>query len=94
MVYYHLCNALAIFSVYATYLTTLATSIILYRLSPFHPLAKYPGPAYLKVSKVFGAIAAGKGDYHRVLRQLHDQYGPVVRVGTQRHRFYQDIQVS
>ncbi|KAJ7066107.1 high nitrogen upregulated cytochrome P450 monooxygenase 2 [Mycena amicta] len=50
-------------------LSTLFTSIILYRISPWHPLAHIPGPF------------AAPGKKHRVLKELHDKLGDVVRVG-------------
>ena len=36
---------------YAIFYVSLASSIVLYRISPVHPLAKYPGPLIGKVSK-------------------------------------------
>ncbi|KAH8108260.1 high nitrogen upregulated cytochrome P450 monooxygenase 2 [Phellopilus nigrolimitatus] len=52
----------------------LATSIVVYRLSPWHPLARYPGPLFAKVSKFWDCNHV----YHK---QLHDRYGPYVRTG-------------
>jgi hypothetical protein len=54
---------------------------LVYRLSPLHPLAKYPGPAIAKTSKWWAAYLGGKGDLHRYGKDLHDRYGDVVRVG-------------
>jgi hypothetical protein len=52
-----------------------------YRLSPFHPLAKYPGPVIAKTSKWWAAYMSGRGDIHRYYKCLHDHYGDVVRIG-------------
>ncbi|KAK7683453.1 hypothetical protein QCA50_013286 [Cerrena zonata] len=38
---------------FTVYYTVLAASIVLYRLSPFHPLAKYPGPLLGKISAFY-----------------------------------------
>ncbi|KAH9029477.1 high nitrogen upregulated cytochrome P450 monooxygenase 2 [Lactarius pseudohatsudake] len=54
---------------------------LIYRLSPFHPLAKYPGPAIAKTSKLWAAYLNATGDQHRCFKNLHDRYGDVVRVG-------------
>jgi len=52
-----------------------------YRLSPFHPLAKYPGPVIAKTSKWWGAYINARGETHRCYKHLHDRYGGVVRIG-------------
>lgn len=70
---------------YAVYLGALAASVAAYRLSPFHPLAKYPGPAILKVTKLYTVWIAWKGKNHLYTKSLHDKYGPVIRIG-KRHR--------
>ena len=60
---------------------TLGLSIVLYRLSPLHPLAKYPGPAILKITKFAVLVPTFRGKQHIFFKKLHEQYGPCVRVG-------------
>ncbi|KAL5514533.1 hypothetical protein ACEPAG_1849 [Sanghuangporus baumii] len=66
---------------YGLFYTALISSIVLYRISPFHPLAKYPGPLVLKVSKLVGMCFAIGGKQHVYFKSLHDKYGPFVRTG-------------
>ncbi|EJF55985.1 high nitrogen upregulated cytochrome P450 monooxygenase 2 [Dichomitus squalens LYAD-421 SS1] len=65
----------------ATYLTTLVMSVIVYRLSPVHPLARYPGPIGCKVSKFWMAFLSMPGYQHQYIKSLHERYGDVVRIG-------------
>jgi hypothetical protein len=65
----------------ATYLSTLLLSIAAYRLSPFHPLARYPGPLGCKLSKLWMACICVTGKQHLYYKSLHDRYGDVVRIG-------------
>ncbi|KAF7315571.1 hypothetical protein MIND_00072400 [Mycena indigotica] len=64
-----------------TFIGTLSTSIIAYRLSPWHPLAHIPGPTLAKVSKWWGVKLALSGNRARFLKEQHDRYGDVVRMG-------------
>ena len=66
---------------FSIYYATLISSIIIYRLSPWHPLANYPGPVLAKVSKLWGAVHMARGKTHRTLKSLHEKYGSYVRVG-------------
>jgi hypothetical protein len=66
---------------YAIFYTALTVSMIGYRLSPFHPLAQYPGPWYLRVNRFWPTWVAYRGKYHLYVKALHDKYGPTVRVG-------------
>ncbi|KAJ7633030.1 hypothetical protein FB45DRAFT_1148404 [Roridomyces roridus] len=66
---------------YTVFWGSLSLSIVLYRLSPFHPLAQYPGPAICKVTKLWGVAVAAGGKQHLYLKKLHDTYGPYVRTG-------------
>jgi hypothetical protein len=62
---------------YFVFLTTLAVSIDLYRLSPFHPLAEYPGPAIAKVTRSWDLYKALYGYNYLYPKELHDKYGCV-----------------
>lgn len=53
----------------------------LYRLSPIHPLARYPGPTLGKLSKIYLSYLSARGDIYRVIKRWHDKYGDVVRIG-------------
>ncbi|KAG5640790.1 hypothetical protein DXG03_007187 [Asterophora parasitica] len=66
---------------FLTFWGTLGASVIAYRLSPWHPLAKYPGPLACKASKLWLAFIALRGKQHTYYAKLHDQYGDVVRIG-------------
>lgn len=68
-------------SIFVLFYTALTTSIILYRLSPWHPLARYPGPLFAKVSKFWAAYRVTKGKLHLDFKAVHDKYGEYVRVG-------------
>ncbi|EMD31379.1 hypothetical protein CERSUDRAFT_119768 [Gelatoporia subvermispora B] len=70
----------ALVTTIATFLAALVTSVVFYRLSPFHPLAKYPGPLYLKISRIPLTWIAMQGKEHLVIQKLHDWYGDVVRI--------------
>ncbi|KAF5326985.1 hypothetical protein D9619_004819 [Psilocybe cf. subviscida] len=56
-------------------------SVAAYRLSPFHPLAKYPGPTILKLTKLWTVWVAHRGQNHVYMKALHDKYGPTIRIG-------------
>ncbi|ESK87713.1 cytochrome p450 [Moniliophthora roreri MCA 2997] len=70
-----------LFRSYIIFYITLAVSIACYRLSPFHPLARVPGPTIHKITKLWGVWWCWKGQQHILNKQLHDKYGPVVRTG-------------
>ncbi|KAF5334742.1 hypothetical protein D9758_016895 [Tetrapyrgos nigripes] len=66
---------------YAAFFLILGTSIILYRISPFHPLAGVPGPFIARITKLWTYRITASGELARAMRKLHDEYGPVVRTG-------------
>ena len=68
--------------IFPVYLDLLAACTIAYRLSPFHPLARYPGPVGARISKFWMAFKCLGGHQHHYIRSLHQRYGDVVRTGT------------
>jgi hypothetical protein len=69
------------FRAFIVYHATMASSIILYRLLPYHPLAKYPGPVALRVSRLYALYIAYGGNQHIYYDLLHQRYGDIVRTG-------------
>ncbi|OAG02462.1 cytochrome P450 [Paraphaeosphaeria sporulosa] len=55
--------------------------LVLYRLF-LHPLAKFPGPRLAAITPWYEAYyeIIRNGQYSKKISQLHDQYGPIVRV--------------
>ncbi|KAJ7637018.1 high nitrogen upregulated cytochrome P450 monooxygenase 2 [Roridomyces roridus] len=66
---------------YAICYITLLTSIACYRLSPFHPLSKYPGPILARLSKWWSIYQTYTGKTHTTYLELHRKYGRIVRTG-------------
>ncbi|KAJ7164017.1 cytochrome P450 [Mycena crocata] len=66
---------------FLTYHFALVTSVVLYRVSPFHPLASYPGPFSCKISKLWFAGITMGGKQHNYYQELHRRYGDVIRIG-------------
>ncbi|KAJ6555091.1 cytochrome P450 [Mycena vulgaris] len=64
------------------YLFLLGLAISLYRLSPWHPLAKFPGPRLAHVTKWWMVKQVVlRGGRHSKLQELHARHGPWVRLG-------------
>ena len=68
-------------SCYAVYYLTLVLSVTVYRLSPFHPLARYPGPFWYRASSFCHAIMSVTGRRNTIFKHLHALHGDVVRTG-------------
>lgn len=67
---------------------TLLSSIALYRLSPLHPLAQYPGPTLLKLSTLLQFWLSRDGQRHLRIQGLHRQYrSEVIRIGGSAHMY-------
>ncbi|KAL4749004.1 hypothetical protein BDW72DRAFT_205134 [Aspergillus terricola var. indicus] len=60
-------------------LTTLLTYVVYMRL--FHPLSQYPGPLFASLSNTYKAYYVYKLTIHEKLLELHNTYGPIVRIG-------------
>ncbi|KAJ6613936.1 cytochrome P450 [Mycena sp. CBHHK59/15] len=70
------------FSSVGLYLLFLVFSITIYRLSPWHPLARFPGPRMAHLTKWWMVNqVVFRGGRHAMLQQLHAYHGPWVRVG-------------
>ncbi|KAK4041875.1 cytochrome P450 [Parachaetomium inaequale] len=63
-----------------SYFAGLYTSIALYRLF-FHPLRRFPGPFWARLSNLYHARIIRKSDNYLVIQKLHEKYGPIVRTG-------------
>ena len=66
---------------FLAFFATLGSSITLYRVSPFHPLARYPGPLPAKISMLWHIWKAWDGKQHLYIEDLHHRYGDIVRIG-------------
>ncbi|KAF8510473.1 cytochrome P450 [Hysterangium stoloniferum] len=69
------------YSILVGLLLAIGVSVTLYRLSPSHPLAKFPGPITYKVSSLRLAQVVLSGRRHTTIQDLHNRYGPFVRIG-------------
>ena len=69
--------------VFGLFWSTLTASILVYRVSPWHPLAKYPGPLICKLTKFHLAFLSLGGKQFLYYHELHRKYGDAVRVGQQ-----------
>jgi hypothetical protein len=70
-----------VFVTYTSFYVLLLMSIVTYRLSPLHPLAGYPGPRIARITKFWGVWKTIDGKLPQYYRELHAQYGSVVRIG-------------
>lgn len=66
------------------YIISAALCTAAYRLSPFHPLANFPGPWLWYISSLKLSWVSLQGRRHLIIDELHRQYGPFVRIGKSR----------
>ncbi|KAF7985863.1 hypothetical protein HWV62_568 [Athelia sp. TMB] len=72
---------LSVLGTFLSYYALIIAYMSIYRLSPFHPLAKYPGPVLAKLSMFWLSWVSIKGARHVKIREVHAQYGEIVRIG-------------
>lgn len=65
----------------SAYALSLLLTTVAYRVSPFHPLAKFPGPILCKVTGLYLAYISFTGKRHSFLDRQHARYGRFVRAG-------------
>ena len=66
---------------FLAYLFSLFGGLLFYRLSPWHPLASYPGPVLARVTSLWLTYSSLWGERHRIIDNLHNRYGEFVRIG-------------
>ena len=76
---YALTNAALILSVH---LICVVAIIVLYRVSPLHPLYSFPGPLLNKITSLAHLQMVASGKRHFIIAELHEKYGTFVRIGT------------
>ncbi|EPQ56830.1 hypothetical protein GLOTRDRAFT_39098, partial [Gloeophyllum trabeum ATCC 11539] len=54
---------------------------VVYRLSPWHPLASFPGPLSHRITDLKLAYMVYTGKRHQRIAELHREYGRIVRTG-------------
>jgi len=85
---YLFCSGLSLFESLSTtsigwiyHVVFLTLSAVLYRLSPFHPLAKFPGPILGRITSLYLVYIVATGKRHLKFIELHKKYGTFVRTG-------------
>ncbi|KAI0648721.1 cytochrome P450 [Trametes meyenii] len=64
-----------------SYFSALSIIAIVYRVSPWHPLAAYPGPPLARISSLWLTYVSSTGRRHLIIDNLHTKYGVFVRIG-------------
>ena len=58
---------------FVSYWLLVLAYIVLYRISPLHPLAKFPGPFFYRITKFNNARLVSRGFYHFARRRLFEK---------------------
>ncbi|KAJ3925841.1 MAG: cytochrome P450 [Lentinula lateritia] len=67
----------SVFKTLLIFIGSLLSSLIIYRLSPLHPLYGFPGPVLLRISRLASFKILFTGKQHEIYQQLHEKYGPI-----------------
>ena len=73
-------------AVLAACLLVFPLSLAVYRLY-FHPLASVPGPRLAAITRLWYAYQVSQSRLLLQSRELHDKYGPVVRIAPNEVQF-------
>ncbi|KAI0363893.1 cytochrome P450 [Pilatotrama ljubarskyi] len=68
--------------IYLAYVSTMLLLTVGYRLSPFHPLAEYPGPVICKITNLWLLYVSYGGKRYLALDRLHAKYGPFLHIAS------------
>ena len=77
------------FGIISGYLLGLFSSIIAYRLSPFHRLHSFPGPRLAALTKLWHVWQCRDSRNHELMERLHEEYGDFARLGMNNTFFIQ-----
>lgn len=69
-------------------ITAVVLAVYVSYMAYFHPLSRYPGPKIAALTNLWKAYYVYKLVLHEKLVELHEQYGPVVRVGPNHLHFW------
>ncbi|KAI0648753.1 cytochrome P450 [Trametes meyenii] len=72
---------LAASAITSTYVLVVCFFTATYRLSPWHPLASYPGPRLAKTTSLWLSYISFTGKRYEFFDRLHHQHGPFLRIG-------------
>ncbi|KAK0462517.1 cytochrome P450 [Desarmillaria tabescens] len=65
----------------ASFLGTMIVLAVAYRLSPLHPLWRFPGPFLNKITSFKAMHMVSTGHRYLIIKDLHKKYGKFVRTG-------------
>ncbi|KAK0469497.1 cytochrome P450 [Desarmillaria tabescens] len=65
----------------ASFLGTMIVIAVAYRLSPLHPLWRFPGPFLNKITSLKAMHMVSTGHRYTLIKGLHEMYGKFVRTG-------------